>query len=239
MSNTIKKSSREEIRQRFDGDVERFSNLETGQLTVIDAALCLELISDAAKRINPEAQSILDIGCGGGNFTLKILSVLPGLDSTLVDLSMPMLNRAFERVKEASGKEPKILQADILGTELPAEEYDIVLAGAVLHHLREDADWEQVFKNIYQSLKPGGSFWISDLITHDHPAVEHMFKDRYGDYLEGLGGEEYRKKVQDYVEWEDTPRSVYFQLDLMKKCGFSGVEILHKNSSFAAFGGIK
>lgn len=31
------KSTREEIRARFDNDVDRFSNLETGQQTTIDA----------------------------------------------------------------------------------------------------------------------------------------------------------------------------------------------------------
>jgi tRNA (cmo5U34)-methyltransferase len=30
-----------------------------------------------------------------------------------------------------------------------------------------------------------------------------------------------------------------FQLDLLRSVGFSDVEILHKNSCFAAFGGIK
>jgi tRNA (cmo5U34)-methyltransferase len=30
-----------------------------------------------------------------------------------------------------------------------------------------------------------------------------------------------------------------FQLDLLRQVGFQQVEILHKNSCFAAFGGIK
>jgi len=88
-------------------------------------------------------------------------------------------------------------------------------------------------------LKPGGSIWISDLISHDHPSITRLFQTKYGEYIESLGGKEYREKVEAYVEYEDSPRSVMFQLDLMKKVGFRSVEILHKNSSFAAFGGIK
>ena len=56
---------------------------------------------------------------------------------------------------------------------------------------------------------------------------------------ESIGGKEYRTKVLDYVAKEDSPRSLNYQLDLMKKVGFSTVEILHKNSCFAAYGGIK
>lgn len=36
------KSTQEDIRKRFDNDVERFSNLKTGQTTTIDAPLAME-----------------------------------------------------------------------------------------------------------------------------------------------------------------------------------------------------
>ena len=80
---------------------------------------------------------------------------------------------------------------------------------------------------------------ISDLITQDTEILSEYTWERYGDYLEELGGKEYRKKVLDYVVKEDSPRSMNYQLDLMKKMGFSKVEILHKNMCFGAFGGIK
>ena len=51
----MNKSTIFEIQQRFDNDVERFSNLDTGQLSTIDATISLELITEAAKRINPAA----------------------------------------------------------------------------------------------------------------------------------------------------------------------------------------
>ena len=96
----MKKSTIQEIRERFDNDVERFSNLETGQLSTLDAAISLELITESAKRINPQATNVLDIGCGAGNYTLKILSKLPDLNCTLIDLSRPMLDKAYERVSK-------------------------------------------------------------------------------------------------------------------------------------------
>jgi tRNA (cmo5U34)-methyltransferase len=87
------KASNEEIRTRFDNDVARFSNLETGQLTTLDAALTMELCTDAAKAVTPAATNLLDIGCGAGNYTLKMLSKMPGLNCTLNDLSLPMLGK--------------------------------------------------------------------------------------------------------------------------------------------------
>ena len=235
----MKKSSVAEIRERFDKDVERFSNLDTGQLTTIDAKISLELITEAARRIVPNAEQLLDIGCGAGNYSLKMLSKLPNLECTLVDLSDPMLDKAYERVSEQTNKKVQVVKGDIREVPLKQNYFDIILAGAVLHHLRDDQDWETTFKKIYGILKPGGCFMISDLITQDTEILNNYTWERYGDYLEELGGKDYRKKVLDYVDKEDSPRSMNYQLDLMKKLGFSKVEILHKNMCFGAFGGIK
>ncbi len=233
------KATNEDIRARFDNDVERFSNLETGQQTTIDAPLTMELCTEAARYINPQAKELLDIGCGAGNYTLKMLSKVPGLNCTLNDLSMPMLQKAKERVSEETNGTITIVQDDMRNLDLPDEHYDIVLAAATLHHLRDDADWELVFGKISKALKPGGSIWISDLITHDSAPINLLFQDKYGEYIESLGGPEYRQKVFDYIAYEDTPRSLNYQLELLKRVGFRSTEILHKNSCFAAFGAIK
>lgn len=233
------KSTLLEIQQRFDNDVERFSNLETGQISTVDATLSLELLTQIAASVCPNAKSVLDLGCGAGNFTLKLLDLIPDLDCTLVDLSSPMLDKAKERIAKVSKGKISTVQTDFLNLQLPAETFDIVVTGAAMHHLRTDEEWETVFEKIFKSLKKGGCFWISDLIMHDNPAVNQLMWSRYSDYLEAAGGKEYQKSVFAYIEKEDTPRSVMYQLDLMKKIGFSYVDVLHKNSCFSVFGGIK
>lgn len=233
------KSTIDEIRARFDNDVERFSNLNTGQVSTIDATISLELITEAAKRTSPTAKDLLDIGCGAGNYTLKMLHKLPDLNCTLNDLSQPMLERAFQRVSTETGGRVNLIQGDIRDVNLLENSFDIILAGAVLHHLRDDADWEEMFKKLYYILKPGGSIWISDLIVQDSEIINSFIWDKYGDYLEGIGGENYRQEVMDYIAKEDSPRSLNYQMSLMNKVGFKHVEILHKNLCFAAFGAIK
>ncbi len=233
------KSTLLEIQERFDKDVERFSNLETGQISTIDSALSLELLTQAVASICPNAKSVLDLGCGAGNFTLKLLELLPNFDCTLIDLSLPMLEKAKERISNVSNGTITPIQTDFLNMELPDTTFDIVVTGAAMHHLRTDEEWEIVFTKIYKSLKKGGCFWISDLIMHDNPAINQLMWKRYSDYLESIGGKEYQENVFAYIEKEDTPRSVMYQLELMKKIGFSSVDVLHKNSCFSVFGGIK
>ena len=235
----MSKSSIEEIRARFDNDVERFSNLETGQSATIDAPLSLELITQVAAATNPDATHLLDIGCGAGNYSLKMLSKLPNLNITLVDLSLPMLERAVERIRPETSGEIVTHQADIRALALPEAHFDIILAAAVFHHLRDDDDWQNVFAKCFAALKPGGSLWISDLIDHEAPPARTVMWRRYGEYLTQLRDESYRDHVFAYIEKEDTPRSLLFQIDMLRKVGFRQVEILHKNGSFAAFGAVK
>ncbi|MBT3315054.1 MAG: class I SAM-dependent methyltransferase [Anaerolineae bacterium] len=234
-----RKSSIHEIKQRFDKDVDRFSNLESGQTATIDAPLAMELITQAAYHSTPDVKKVLDIGCGAGNNTLKFLEYAPSFDSDLIDLSLPMLKKAKERISAINTGEVKIIQGDFREIELLDNEYDVIFAAAVLHHLRDDQDWERTFEKIYRITAPGGSIWITDLISHETEAVQSLMWERYGEYLTSFGGEEYKEKIFGYIELEDSPRSVTYQLGLLRKVGFSHVELLHKNSCFAAFGAIK
>src|SRR5476651_2641027 len=107
-----KKATNQEIKERFDKDTERFSNLETGQQTTIDAPLTMELCTEAAKHVNPNATELLDIGCGAGNYTLKMLGKISNLNCTLNDLSLPMLERAKQRVSAQTNGKVTIVQDD-------------------------------------------------------------------------------------------------------------------------------
>jgi tRNA (cmo5U34)-methyltransferase len=233
------KSSVEEIRARFDADVERFSVLETGQQSTIDAPLAMELITRAALAATPGMRRVLDIGCGAGNNTLRLLGEIQPLDCDLLDLSQPMLDRALERVSAINTGQTRVIRGDFRDIPLPGAPYDVIFAATVLHHLRDDSDWLSAFTRLHDLLAPGGSLWITDLVTHSLPEVDRLMWERYGEYLASLGGPGYRDKVFAYIDKEDSPRPLVWQLDLLRRVGFQEIEILHKNSNFAAFGARK
>jgi tRNA (cmo5U34)-methyltransferase len=206
----------------------------------MDAPLVLEMIASAAAGVTPGARSLLDIGCGAGNYTLKVLERFPALEEiTLIDLSRPMLDRAQQRISAVAKGKINLLQTDLREADLGENRFDLIVAAAVLHHLRTDEQWRSVFARLHRALSPGGSIWISDMVEHTFPPVQAQMKNRWGEYLVKLKNEDYKRTVYDYIEKEDTPRSLMFQIDLLRSVGFSEVEILHKNAVFTAFGARK
>ncbi|WP_447641820.1 MULTISPECIES: class I SAM-dependent methyltransferase [Chitinophagaceae] len=234
----MEKSTLKEIEERFDKDVERFSNLETAQATTLDARYNMDLITDSITAIYPDKISILDIGCGAGNYSVCLLEKINAADVTLVDLSQPMLDKAKERVGIFGKGTVNAIKGDFR-TMIPMEKkYDVIIATAVLHHLRDDEDWETTFKQLYNLLKPNGSLWIFDLVHQTNGAMQHLiYTIKYGTYLTELKDENYRDQVFAYIDKEDTPRPLVYQLDLLKKVGFKGVDVLHKKLCFASFVG--
>jgi tRNA (cmo5U34)-methyltransferase len=194
------------------------------------------LISQAATATNPGATDLLDVGCGAGNYSLKLLQTLPNLNVTLIDLSRPMLERAEQRIRPATKGRVEAFQGDVRDLDIGEVRFDVIMAAAVLHHLRTATEWEAVFAKFFKALRPGGSIWISDLIEHSSAAIQELMWRRYGEYLADLKDEAYRDTVFAYVTQEDTPRPLMYQIDLLRKVGFRQVEILHKTSVFAAFG---
>ncbi len=232
------KSTTEEIRARFDQDVERFSQLETGQQATMDAPLVLELVAQCCARHLRAGDAVLDLGCGAGNFTLRVLQEGPGLHCHLADLSTPMLERARARVEKAgTARSVDTFAGDLRQLDFPDGTFSCILAGAVLHHLRDDDDWQREFARFHRWLKPGGRLYVADLIYFNLPGVQELMWTRYGRYLDDLKGPDYREHVFAYIEREDSPRSLPFQLELLRSSGFLSYDVLHRNSMFACYVG--
>lgn len=233
------KSSSEEIRQNFDQQVERFSNLETGQTTAVDSPLCMELVARSAALLNPRATHVMDLGCGGGNYAVKVTSFLSEVDCTLIDLSANMLQTAKKRVAENISGVVTISQGDYREIEFGENQFDVITAGTTLHHLREDKEWELVFGKVFKALKKNGTFWINDIVLSETEEINQMMLNGWiGEMKKHHDDEEIEMYLGRY-ESEDTPRTLSYQLELMKKVGFRKTIVLHKHFNFAAFGAIK
>ncbi|MCC6720754.1 MAG: class I SAM-dependent methyltransferase [Bacteroidia bacterium] len=90
---------------------------------------------------------ILEIGCGTGLFTGKVLELTGATDITAIDISPELLEIA--KLKYPT---PEFILGDAMKLEYPDNTFDVVFGSSVLHHL----DMEKTCKEIYRVLKPEG-----------------------------------------------------------------------------------
>jgi len=135
--------------------------------------------------MNRNGLSVLDAGSGFGQYDWFMSSFnktwrIKGVD--VKDEQIADCNTFFARMKR--GDRVRFEKADLTRFDEPAS-YDVVLSVDVMEHIEED---EQVFRNFFAAMKPGGLLMIStpsdqggsDAHDHDHESDGiHGFIDEH------------------------------------------------------------
>jgi ubiquinone/menaquinone biosynthesis C-methylase UbiE len=125
-------------------------------------------------------ETVLEVGSGTGTLAIAAKRAV-GLQGTVhgIDASPEMTARAVRKATKA-GLQVDFKNAVAEALPFPDEQFDVVLASMMLHHLPSDVR-RQCFAEIRRVLKPGGRFIAVDfggpqrqrrgLITHFHRHV--------------------------------------------------------------------
>jgi ubiquinone/menaquinone biosynthesis C-methylase UbiE len=116
----------------------------------IQATIADHYVSDL--RINPSAK-VLDIGCGNGSYTRKILDKVPQGSVLGIDASENMLQLAQEVCEDYLNFSLK--KTDVLRMEFDAQ-FDYLVSFWCLQWANEI---HKAFTNMVNALKPGGKFF--------------------------------------------------------------------------------
>jgi ubiquinone/menaquinone biosynthesis C-methylase UbiE len=102
---------------------------------------------------------VLDIGCGTGLLSLKLLQA-SNCSITGIDNSKEMLAIFQNKIKKLKlDKQVVCRYMDAASLNFNNDTFDIVVSSVTLHHLKEKL---RPLRNIYRILKPGGTFIIGD-----------------------------------------------------------------------------
>ena len=135
----------------------------------------------------PKNTTVLDIGCAAGIHVPLFLGIGRHLKYTGIDIS-----NSFLKVARARYPQLTFLQADILDeTSLPPKKFGAFWAGAVLMHIPYE-DWEHMFTNIEQHMKPAALGFITLPMTH--PSGERAHEDPR--HFTILTAKEQRQEIQ-------------------------------------------
>jgi ubiquinone/menaquinone biosynthesis C-methylase UbiE len=205
--------------EAYDARHQKFRNYKKETMEIVDL---LALNS---------SQSVIDMACGTGAFTLNAAKYCKQIYA--VDVSKAMLNYISHKAKEAKIKNISFHHGGFLTYEHANEPADAVISTTALHHLPDF--WKQIaLRRIAEMLKTGGKFYLFDVVfsfklENYKPAIDEWIK-----FIGANATQEFSKEAVTHISKEYSTFDWVME-GMLKNAGFEIEKANYKNGFFAGY----
>ena len=180
------------------------------------------------RRVNLRpSDRLIDLGCGTGALTIEHAAYCEKIDA--VDVSESMLAEFSEKIDTADIGNISLHHAGFLTYRHAGDPADVVFSSIALHHL---PDFWKVYalKNIYAMLRPGGLFYLFDVVfTFGVEQMDAQIERVLADMGEAAGHEAFMHIKNEYSTFDWLLEAMF------RKTGFAIREIFDDCSFLRAY----
>src|SRR5437773_4406260 len=179
----------------------------------------------ALAKLNP-GEVVLDLGSGGGiDVLLSAKRVGPTGKAYGLDMTDEMLALANENKRKAGAENVEFLRGEIEHIPLPDDSVDVIISNCVINL---SADKDQVLREAFRVLKPGGRLAVSDVVTRweVRPEIRSSVLLWVGCLAAALDEVDYRHKLSaaGFEQIEIEPTRIYRVEDAREFLSAAGID---------------
>jgi tRNA (cmo5U34)-methyltransferase len=195
-----------------------------------------ELASNHAK----EGTDVFDLGCSTGTTMIGMDTMVnPDIRFIGVDDSQEMLDKCKSKLMEIGFSRPYELRCTDLGQGIKIENASVVVLCLTLQFVRPIYR-EQLLKNIYNGLNPGGVLILVEKILAEESSFNRDFIDYYYNYKRRNHYSEMEiSQKREALENVLVPYKLSENITLLRDKGFAHCEVFFKWYNFAGLVAVK
>lgn len=177
------------------------------------------------------ARSVLELGCGTGNLSLRLAESLPLGALTLVDGSQEMIALVRSRIERSgslSTDRVTYVESRFEELEFPARSLDLVVSSISLHHVQDKA---KLYARIRSFMSAGGRFCFADQIRGEPESNHRVNWERWLEFCREPGNctpEEIDSLLQ-HAAAHDHYTTLTEHTALLAKAGFTEIDCVWRN----------
>lgn len=129
-----------------------------------------QLFRDGLAQLRP--QRSLEVGAGHGVFTTELIRRHPGVELTVVDISLSSIEvtREFLDAFDVPQDSVRFVLADFMGPDLALGSFDLIVLGELIEHVN---DAGALLKRATELLTPDGTIFLTTCANC--PAADHIY----------------------------------------------------------------
>ena len=158
---------------------------------------------------------VLDLGCGTGLELEEYFNLNPDANVTGIDLSEAMLKSLKEKFPN---KSINLVLGSYFDVPFGENKYDAAVSVESLHHFPAEQK-ETLYRKLFAALKENGRFVLTDYFAESEELEKEYFRNlKQLKEEQGLSGNEFYHY--------DTPLTVDHEMQVLRRAGFSDVQML-------------
>lgn len=223
-----------DLKKHFNKEAESFDTQVQKNIPCYNEMITALVNAIPDYKDNPK---ILDLGCGTGNITHKVLERFPEARITCLDLSENMIEIAKNKLSDYETVE--YIVGDFTQMQIETK-YDAVISSLALHHIATDEEKEAMYVDIHDVLENGGVFYNADVIKASNTYNEQLYNKIALDEMKENGvTEEEILEHKNKRDANDIPVTIFKHIKMLEKAGFEEIDVIWKHYSNAVYGGVK